>query len=274
MRTCLFAALLGCGLYGIPAPAQDKVAEGEYLMRWVSDKGTPETKTTTRWVLTTASSSRYHLESEVLDRSDGMRVVQSEELNKQMAPTAIGYDFYQQDDKAAGNVRCKFVGGSITCTAYSDSGRDADSSKPFKHRGPFWLSLVGLFTVDLDWLMDGAVNMAHLEKGRKTSITTMTVWWSGAEDWDFHAYKEMSLEFVGTETVQLNRVTVAAKHYVLKDNEVQNLWIAAGILVKISGPEAGDETLVTNYKQYKKLIPELPVLPRAPGGGPTPQKPT
>src|SRR5262250_918084 len=52
--------------------AQDKVAEGEYQMRW-SENGNSQTKTLARWTLTSASAGGYLLRSEILARSDDAR---------------------------------------------------------------------------------------------------------------------------------------------------------------------------------------------------------
>lgn len=261
-KVWLIAALAGVSLQAL-GYAQDKVAEGEYQIRWV-ENGTSREKTDSHWVLTSTSSGGYHLQSEIQNRDDGLRVIQSEELDEQMVPTAIAYDFYQKaDKKLVGVIRCAFSRGSIICSG-RDEGTEVPASDPFQCRGPFWLWFAPTTDVDLTWLLGGAVNMAHLSKGR-VSITTVTVV-GGAKDggWDFQAADQTPLEFVGVETKEVGGTPIATRHFILWDlNSPTHLWIAgSGLVVQISGGEQGDFVLV-GYKQYKKLIPELAATAKA-----------
>lgn len=228
--------------------SQERAAEGQYQM-----SGTA--KAATRWVLYSKSSGGYHLESEIQNDGNGLRIVQVEELNAEIVPAAIGYEFYPKDQKKpSATMTCEFSGDSIICRSQPGA-----TSKPFKYRGPFWLWPEGLFAVDLPWLLDGAVNMARLEKG-KTSVATITVSGGSQEEWVFSAEEEGMLEFAGVESMEIGGTRVAVRHYSLRSGEeTLNLWIAgSGILVKMSRGE-GDEFVLTNYRQYKKLIPELKV---------------
>jgi hypothetical protein len=48
------------------------------------------------------------------------------------------------------------------------SGADSvGASEPYTPNGPYflWMAKDGLSAVDMPWLLDGAVNMAHLENG-------------------------------------------------------------------------------------------------------------
>lgn len=300
MRT-LTVLLLMFLLCVIAMFAQDKVAEGEYEMRGVSAKG-PVAKTATRWVLTSKSSGGYHLESEIQGQPAGMRVVQIEDLDERLVPTAIGYQLYRKDQKDAGiTAKCDFTTGVVVCTG--NSGKDrADASRPYRPKGPFWLWMEGLFSLDMPWLLDGAVSMAQLRSG-KASIATLTV--SGGSGvmigdavsvaklkevqrpgqtltviapdkpipWDFSSDEDTTLEFAATESVDLNGVKVAARHYVYGNAEKpMDLWIAgSGFLIRLAGGEETGDFVLVNYKQYEKLIPELPVESR-PTGSP-PRKP-
>ncbi len=289
MRTSLsavFSLLLLCGAL---TQAQQTVAEGEYEMRGVAESGASLAKSAARWVLG-KSSGGYHLESEIQNQPAGMRVVQIEELDDRLVPIAIGYELYRKDQKAPGiTARCEFSSGVIVCTGASGKNR-AVASKPYRPSGPFWLWMEGLFSLDMPWLMDGAVNMAQLEKG-EASVATLTV--SGgsavmigdainvakleairatgqtlvvmAPDkpiaWGFSSDEESPLQFVATENLEVNGTKVAARHYTLTNgNAATNLWIAgSGLLIKLAGLGGPGEFVLTNYKQYKKLIPELQV---------------
>jgi hypothetical protein len=291
MRTSLLVPLLALGFSGIPLYAQDKVAKGEYEIRGVSTTGAPLAQTATRWVLT-RSSSGYHLESEIQNQPAGMRIVQTEEMNERFVPVTIGYVLYRKGQKEPGiTATCEFANGPIICSGMSGSDRAAPS-EPYKPSGPFWLWMEGLFSLDMPWLLDGAVNMAHLDKGR-ANIATLTVSGGSAVmigdavnvarleavktpgqtltviapnkpiPWDFASDEESPLEFIGIESLDVSGTKVAAKHYTLTNgNQPTNLWIAgSGLLIKMSDAERG-EFVLAGYWQCKKLIPELPVQPQ------------
>jgi hypothetical protein len=300
MRTSLIVALLALGLFGIALHAQDKAADGEYEMRSVSTRGASLAKTATRWVLTRTPGG-YHLESEIQNQPAGMRVVQIEELNEGFAPVRIGYALYRNDQKDPGiTATCEFSNGPIICSGMSGTDRAAPS-EPYKPSGPFWLWMEGLFSLDMPWLLDGAVNMAHLDKG-KANIATLTVSGGSAVmigdavsvakleavktpgqtltviapdkpiPWGFSSDEESPLEFIGIESLDVGGAKLAAKHYTFTNgNQPTNLWIAgSGLLIKMADAAHG-EVLLANYKQYKKFIPELPVEPQPATSAP-PQK--
>ena len=272
-------------LLSVSALAQQQVAEGEYEMHDVSEAGVPTAKTVIRWTLTRDNSAGYHLESQVLNLPDGIRVNQIEELDDALTPRSIGYDYYAKDENKPSIVlRCPFEGGSITC-----GGRIQDklipNSKPYGRHGPFILWVADLSALDMQWLLSGAVkmirtgekdssvtfltvyggtaetlstavSMAYLEsvKGARTSVN---VYSGGARsEWELVAREEETLRFVGTETVELGGTRVAARRYSIEGGEgnPQSLWIAgSGIPIKF------DEFTLTNYKQYVRLIPEIKV---------------
>ena len=272
------------------AGAQQKVAEGEYEMHGTQPTGAPSAKTATRWVLLTKTGGGYYLESEIQNQPAGMRVVQVEDLNERLVPTAIGYRLYREGQKNPGiTASCEFSNRSIVCSG--ESGKDiADVSAPHHLDGPFWFWIEGLFSLDMPWLLGGAVNMAHMENG-KVNIATLTV--SGGSGvligdavsvaklkavqrpgqtltviapdkpipWDFDSEEESVLEFVATEQFDFNGAKLAVRHYTFANGpRPMNLWItASGLLIKL-GEGPGDFVLA-NYKQYTKLIPELPVEP-------------
>lgn len=262
MRFFWIASLLACGLFGHPAVAQDKVAEGEYEGR-VVDAGALSSRTSSRWTLHSTRSGGYLLRSEIIGPSDMQgKFVQVEELNEKLVPTAIGYEVYLKGQKHAfAAIKCEFVNDSIICRMRSEEG--AFACKPFKHTGPFWFWVDNLFVIDLPWLTGGAANMAHLEKG-KVPLSVVSVAGGGkGKDCDLSSEDEGTLEFVATESLEVAGTKVAVKHYSLRSgSEPIDLWTTeSGVMIKLSYADEGLDFVLVNYKQYKKLIPELPVEP-------------
>lgn len=285
MRITFAAVFLISCLSGTAMFAQDRIAEGEYEMSGTLPAGASTTKTVSRWVLTGRSTGGFHLESEIQGQPQGMRIVQIEELDQQYVPVTIGYELYREGQKAPSlSANCN-VSGAVTCTGASGADR-AKPSKPYKPAGPFWLYMDGVASVDLPWLLSGAVTMAHLENG-KVDVATLSVFGGTAVmlgdavniaklqavmrpgqtlsvlapgkpiPWELSIKEESPLEMIGKETIEINKTEIAVKHYglVSGDNTV-NLWTAGnGIVVKV-GLKAGNLTLV-NYRQYRQLIPEL-----------------
>ena len=285
-------------LYGTPVLAQ-KVAEGEYKIRAASGGGAEAVAT--HWVLSRKGSG-YHLVSQIRSVPETIKVLQIEELDRDLVPTAIGYEGYLKSEPKPGTAftcrfdrssilcfgraECKFVRQSVTCT---DPEVPPDAfllSAPYEFKGPFCLWIDNLFALDMAWLLGGAVNMSHLTSGKGT-LTTLTVyggpgWILGdavesarieeaeipkgiffganpAADWDFSSEEVGSLEYVGHENLEINDKAVAIRHYIYKVNEEPiDVWLSdSGMLVKL---RAGDgELILSNYKQYKSLIPELRV---------------
>jgi TonB family protein len=267
---------------GITACAQNKVAEGEYEIHRASSTGAPLTKTATRWVLTSISSGGYHLESEIQNQPAGVRVVQREELDELFVPLAIGYALYRKSEKEPSiSVMCD-VAKAVTCSGTSGSDRAANSV-PYQPDRPFWLWMDNVYSLDMQWLLGGAVNMAHLETG-KTRVATVAVFGGTAVmlgdavnvaaleavkapgqtlgvvaptkpiGWEVRVKEESQLELIGTETLDMFGSKISTKHYAFGNgSKPMNLWTAGpGLVVKFNN------SILTHYTQYKKLIPELP----------------
>ncbi len=267
---------------------QEKVVEGEYWVEQAPKSGTAEAKTVTNWVVYEKSPGYFRLDSEIENQPAGMRVVQIEELTDRFVPTSIGYDLYRKDQQIPSiSAICDFTSGALVCTG--NSGKDqASPSTPYKPNGAFWPWMEGLGALDLPWLLAGAVNMAHWDKGT-AEITTLVV--SGGSGvmigdavniaklqaigkpltviapdkpipWSFRSGEETSFEFVASETMELNGKKIAVKHYSFTDHEKQgDIWITdSGLLTKLTA--GGNFSFVLrNYKQHRKIIPELPVDP-------------
>ena len=260
MRTSLIAAVLALSFCRTSALAQDKVAEGEYAMQITAASGAVSLKTATRWTLYRKSPGGYRLRSEILGPPDLQgRLFQVEELDDKLVPTALGMEAYLTGQKRPiATLNCDFANGSITCHMQSEEG--AFTCKPYKHNGPFWFWVENLFVLDLPWLTGGAANMAHLEKG-KVPIAVVTFAGGGKNAaCDLTAEEEGPLEFVETANLEVAGVEVAAKHYTMKSGEeVEDLWISnSGLLLKMSDRKEEGDFVLANYRQFKKLIPELP----------------
>ena len=290
MRT--FSTIFWLGwllIVGNAAPAQEKVAEGKYEMRGRSDPESPQAKLSTQWVLYSRGTEGYHLESEVKNLPGGMRVVQVEDLDNQLIPVMMGFDLYAKNQaKPTVHLQCAVVKTTVTCSGDSDKGPVA-TSPAYDAHGPFVLWVKDLATLDLAWVLTGAVNMAHLQSG-KTGVKALVVAGGAAlvltdklnvaalkaamapnqtltvispehyTEWEFDSEEETALELVGTEEVKMNGTKITATHYRLNlAEEPAHFWTTrSGLLIKMSDKK-NSEYVLRNYKQYKNLVPELKV---------------
>ena len=73
--------------------------------------------------------------------------------------------------------------------------------------------------------------------------------------WRLSVNEKSKLQYIGPEGIQIQGTLVVVRHYTLGEGKnVMNLWTAdPGILVRVNN------FYLANYKQFKKLIPELPV---------------
>ena len=281
-----FYALLSLALFAVPLSAQEKVAEGEYTL-------SPANVVTSQrhWVLLALPSEGYLPRSEIQDPKAGIRVLQLEELNGDFVPGSIGYELYLKDQtEPTVIVNCAFSHHSILCDGKSEKGT-AERSKPYPYKGPVLFSVRDLSRFDFAWLMCGALNMAHLDSGKIPLRTVQLTGGAALEltddiniaalkavmtpnqkftairpegytEWEFTSEDgdEETLSFVGTEDVKLGATTIAARHYsVATGGANMNLWLAPpGLLVKMTFGENA-EFVLTHYRQYRKLIPQIEV---------------
>jgi len=265
---------------------QERVADGEYWLERSATSGALEQKKATRWIVYEESPGHFRLESEFEKQPAGIRVVQVEYLTDRFVPTSVGYQLYRKDQPIpAISATCDFANGAIVCTG--NSGKDqAPASTPYNVQGAFFPLIEGLSSLDIAWLVAGALNMAHWENGT-AQITTLIV--SGGSGvmigdtvnvatlqgtgkpitfigpdkpipWSFSSEVEDSLKFVASETMSLEGKDIAVKHYALADpKKPGGIWITeGGVLTKMRLQE--DLNLVLkSYRQRKKIIPELPV---------------
>lgn len=287
--TRTFYGLLSLALFAVPLSAQEKVAEGEYTL-------SPASVVTSQrhWVLLALPSGGYLLRSEIEDPKAGIRVLQLEELNGDFVPGSIGYELYLKNQtEPTVIVNCAFSHNAILCDGKSEKGT-AERSKPYPYKGPVLLAVQDLSRFDFAWLMCGALNMAHLDSGKIALRTVQLTGGAALEltddiniaalkavmtpnqkftairpkgytEWEFISEDgdEETLSFVGTEDVKLGATTIAARHYsVATGSANMNLWLAPpGLLVKMTFGENGEnaENVLTHYRQYRKLIPQIGV---------------
>jgi hypothetical protein len=147
----------------------------------------------------------------------------------------------------------------------------------------------GLNALDLAWLLDGAVNMPQVTPGKIEISTVIVSGGSGvligdalniallqatskslnkpltvvAPDrpipWRFRSDAGSVMEFVASETAELDGTRVAVRHFASGGKkDKSNIWITdSGLLLKC---DFGDHAYVLGkYRQYKKLIPEMAV---------------
>lgn len=285
-----FTVLAACG--GPLLHAQETVAHGDY--RITALRHQPRNN---HWVLTALPNAGYLLRSESESSTDGIRVVQVEELDKQFVPTSIAHELYlkghTQPDAV---VKCSFAAGAITCEGKSEKGT-ASPSRPYPYKGAVLLSVRDLSRFDFGWLIAGTLNMAHA--AGNASIHTIHVAGGAAleltddinvaalqavpglkqklkiirpegyTDWEFISGKDEELTFVGTENIELGGTIAPTGHYSLTSgDQTLHFWLAQpGLLVKMSRGADVEYTL-TNYRQFRKLIAEVRVDVSTPQGDP------
>lgn len=288
---CCQHALSGAAL------AQSKVAEGEYQMRGLSMPGSqnvnsPNTRMTSRWVLYGKSDGGFHLSSAIQNVPGGMRVVQTEDLDRQLVPTTIAFELYSKNDSnPTTTVTCGVINTQVRCAGRDSTKGTAPASAAYDAQGPFIFWLRDLAAFDLGWQMSGALNMVRSSTAKKTALKVLLVTGGSAliltdklniaaleavkapnqtvtaivpesyTDWEFDSDEETLLEIQGTEEIQIDGRKIAAVHYSLKSAEEgpTDFWLSsAGFLVKMVD-KGNAEFVLSNYRQYKPLIPELKV---------------
>jgi hypothetical protein len=249
----IFMVTLGAFLLAAPAGAQEKVAEGEYRLRSAASEG--RSTAFDHWILYARKQGGYRLESEVTAARDkGVIILQTEELTEQMNPTAITVTLYTRDNtkNPASQFSCRLTAEQIKCKA---GGQPLTINAETSQKGPVLLAINSLENIDLAWMIAGAISRAHLEEGAAPVPTLLLQ--DGAEGPEL-AQKEIdSLHIGDQETVEVHGIKVRARHYSLENHSIQ-CWIAnSGLLLKMEN-EDGSVLELEKFKQYKKLIPELP----------------
>jgi len=269
---------------GAHLAAQQKVAEGEYQLSG-ANAGAPRQQ----WVLTTRPSGGYILRSEIQPPQNGTRVLQVEELNDQLVPARIAYEFYLKGRTEPNVVvNCTFANSSVSCDGKSEKGT-APRSMAYPCKGAILFLVRDLSRFDFAWLMAGALNEAQFTSGQARLRTINLTGGAALEltddinvaalqavmspsqklnvvrperytEWEFISDDDdvEVITFLGTDQLEFNGAKVSARHYsMVRGDETADFWLAApGILLKMSmGPEA--QYVLSNYHQFRKLIPEI-----------------
>ena len=269
---------------GAPLAAQQKIAEGEYQLSRANANAQHQ-----QWVLTTRPSGGYFLRSEIPTPQNGTRVLQIEELNDHLVPTRIAYELYMKG-RTEPNVivSCTFANSYVSCDGKSEKGT-APRSAAYPCKVAILFSVRDLAHFDFPWLMASALNAAEFTSGKARLRTIHLTGGAALEltddinvaelqavmtpsqkltvvrpesytEWEFMSDDDdvETLTFIGTDQLELNGAKVPARHYSLgSGDEATDFWLAApGILLKMS---MGSETqyLLSNYHQFRKLIPEI-----------------
>jgi len=250
----ILMGLLGAMLLAAPASAQEKVAEGEYHLR----TGTAEESSNTvidHWILSTRKQGGYHLDAEVTAAAGtGVIVIQTEELNEQLNPTAIAVKLFTRENtkKPFAQLSCHLDAEKIACKS---GGLDLNVNSETTKKGPILFAVTNLEHIDLAWMMAAAINRAHLDEG---TVQVPTLVLQEGEEGPELAQTEVDTLHVGDkETVEMRGVKIPARRYSFENHSIK-CWMANfGLLLKMEN-EDGSVVELAKFKQYKKLVPELP----------------
>jgi hypothetical protein len=254
----VLAALFTIFVLRAQSPAQVKVAEGEYNMRSAADGGGK--RAMDHWFLYARKQGGYHLESEVTSAGGtGVIVIQTEELDDQLNPTAINVRLYTHENtkKAFSTLACQLAAEQIVCKA---GGQELPLSPEVDQKGPMLLAVNSLDHVDLMWMMAGAIHRAQFQDG-KANLATLVL--QDGEDGTELAQTEVDvLRDEGNDQAPLtiSGAKVPVRRYSTANSKLK-CWISgSGLLLKMEN-EDGAVIELEKFKQYSKLVPELPVAP-------------
>jgi hypothetical protein len=254
----VWMAILAAFALPTRAPAQVKVAEGEYRMRSSGENGANSTMD--HWNLYTRKQGGYRLESEVTSAAGtGVIVIQTEELDDQLNPTSINLRLYTHEDtkKPFSALSCRLSAEQIACKA---GGEDLNLAPETDQRGPILFAVNSLDQVDLMWMMASAIHRAHFADG-KANVPTLVL--QDGEDGPELAQKDVDVlrdEGKDKAPLEIGNAKIPARRYSFANSKLK-CWIAdSGLLLKMEN-ENGEVIELERFKQYRKLIPELPVTP-------------
>ncbi len=258
MNQLVLLAILAVFALPAQASAQTKVAEGEYHMR--SGGAGASKSAMDHWILYSRKQGGYRLESEVTAAAGtGVIVIQTEELDDQLNPTVINVRLYTREDtkKPFSALSCRLSVEQVSCKA---GGQDLTLSPETDQKGPILLAVTSLEHVDLMWMTAGAINRAHFQDG-KANVPTLLL--QDGDDGPELAQTEVDVlrdEGADKAPLAIGEAKVPARRYSFENSRLK-CWIApSGLLLKMEN-EDGAVIELEKFKQYKKLLPELPVAP-------------
>jgi len=239
-----------------PEPAQTKVAEGEYHMRSSADGG--GNRAMDRWILYTRKQGGYRLESEVTSAAEtGVIVIQTEELDDQLNPTAINLRLYTHENtrKPFSMLGCLLSAEQIACMS---GDQELPLSTEVDQKSAMLLAVNSLDRVDLMWMMAGAIQRAHFEDG-KANVPTLVL--QDGEDGPQLAQTDVDVlrdEGKDKDPLAIGETKIPVRRYSLANRKFKCWTAGSGLLLKMEN-EAGAVIELEKFKQYRKLVPELPV---------------
>jgi hypothetical protein len=251
LATVTVLGLVACWL---PAHAQEKekVAEGEYHIVSAAAGGKTAMD---HWILYARKQGGYRLESEVTSAArTGMIVIQTEELDEQLSPTTISIRLYTHEDtkKPLSTLTCRLGAEQVSCKA---GGEDLALASSVDQKGPVLFAVTNLEHIDLMWMMAGAINRARFQDG-KVNVPTLIL--QDGEDGPELAQTEVDvLRTEGADPLEMHGVKVPSRRYSLENSKIKCWLSASGLPLKMENEE-GAVIQLEKFKQYKKLVPELP----------------
>ena len=257
MKHLILFVILAAPLFGAPAAEQIKVAEGEFHMR-SADSDQPGKTSVDHWILYARKQGGYRLESEVTAAAGtGLIVIQTEELDEQFNPMVINIKLYAHENtrKPFASLSCHLSAEQIACKAGDQELKMSSDADP---KGPVLFAVSSLEHIDLMWMMSGAINRAHFAENKATLPTLVL---QDGEDGPELAQTEVAvLHEDGKAELEIRGARVATRRYSVDGSKLK-CWVSdSGLPLKMEN-EDGAVIELEKFRQYKKLVPELPVTP-------------
>jgi len=255
LKQLILFVILATPLFGTPASEQIKVAEGEFHML-TGDSDQPSKISVDHWILYTRKQGGYRLESEVTAAAGtGVIVIQTEELDEQLNPTVINIRLYTHENtkKPFSSLACHLSAEQITCKA---GDQELSMASDADLKGPVLFAVSSLEHIDLMWMMSGAINRAHFADN-KVALPTLVL--QDGEDGPQLAQTEVGvLHEDGKADLEIHGTKVSTRRYSV-DGSRFKCWLSdSGMPLRMEN-EAGAVIELGSFKQYRKLVPELPV---------------
>ncbi|HEX4604982.1 MAG TPA: hypothetical protein VH724_13370, partial [Candidatus Angelobacter sp.] len=197
----------------------------------------------------------YRLETEVTAAAGtGVIVIQTEELDEHLNATAIAIKLYTKENtkKPFSSLMCQLAAEQIACKS---GGQELNINSETNTKGPILFAVTNLEHIDLAWMMAAAINRAHLEEGT-VQVPTLVLQ-DGEEAPELNQTDIDVLHAGARETLEIRGVKVPARRYSFENSQIK-CWVAdSGLLLKMEN-EDGTVVELAKFKQYRKLVPELP----------------
>jgi len=239
--------------------ADEKVAEGDYQLTNTSPEGDERNTTIDHWTLFALKSGGFRLEAEVTAATGtGVRVRQTEVLNEHLVPVSLTIRMYTTEDKKAkafSSVQCHIANQRLGCRGLGD---EEGTSPEIELNGPFLFALPNPDSTDFAWSLANIINLAHLEGDEsQANVPTLVFQESESEGMELAQTDSDVLHFVGSETLKYKGSDVTTRHYRFENNHMDCWTTTSGLLLQMQSPD-GMRVELQNFKQFKKVFPDLP----------------